>query len=117
MKRAVGYGMHTLGRAGLAALRLGFVVVMGTGCTASVDEEEATATSPDELRSDPSATVPTADPSVTLLIGYNAFLDQPKTTPCVSVAGAKPPQIGAVQGSFYLRQVKTREELATELDV
>jgi hypothetical protein len=113
----MGCGMHTLGRPGPAALLLGFGVVVSTGCAASVDEEEATATSPDELRSDPSATVPTVDPSISLLSGYNAFLDQPATTPCVSTAGAKAPQIGAVQGSYYLRQVKTREELATELDV
>jgi hypothetical protein len=109
--------MHTLGGSGLVALLLGSVVVMGTGCASVVDEQEEAATSPDELRSDPSATVPTSDPSMTLLSGYNAFLDHASTTPCVSVAGAKPPQIGAVQGSFYLRQVKSREELATELDV
>jgi hypothetical protein len=110
--------MHTLGRSGLTALLLGFAVVLGNvGCAADADEAEETAASNDALRSDPSATVPTTDPSVTLLSGYNAFLDHPSTTPCVSVAAAKPPQIGAVQGSFYLREVKTREELATELDV
>jgi len=98
----------------LAGLALAGLVA---ACSSHVEESEPELAAEEALRADPSATVPTTDPTITLLSGYNSFLDQAATTPCVTTPAAKPPQIGAVQGSFYLRQVKSRAELATELDV
>lgn len=102
--------MRKLGSLGVLALSIGL-----GACAHETQEEEAIST--DELRSDPSATVSTNDPAVKLLSGYNAFLDQAATTECVTVAAAKPPSIASVQGSFYLRHVTSREDLAKELDV
>lgn len=80
-------------------------------------EEDVPEANPDHLRTDPNAIVPTVDPSVRLLSSYNAFLDRSTTFPCVAATSDEPPQVGDVRGGFYLRHVKTREELAKELDV
>lgn len=90
------------------------VVLAAVGCSAPVSDEEI---SPDALRTNPSATVPTDDASVRLLSGYNAFLDRATTTGCVAPLGEVAPQVGDVRGQFYMRHVKTRDDLAKELDV
>jgi hypothetical protein len=79
-------------------------------------EAEDSASSSDDLRTDPSATVSTTDSAVRLLSSYNAFLDRATPTPCVAVKELRT-EAGDVSGSFYLVHVKTRDDLAKELDV
>jgi hypothetical protein len=95
---------------------LGWVVLslsVGACQAAAQDGEQGVE---DELRSDPSAAVSTSDPAVRVLSGYNSFLDRATPSPCV-VATAPQFEATDVRGSFFLRHIKTREELAKELDV
>lgn len=86
-----------------------------SACTTSGDDGEST--SPNALRSDPSASVTTTDPGVHLLAGFNAFLDRATPTECVHAESPVQPDVGAVDGSFYLRHVRSRDDLAKELDI
>src|SRR4051812_43337052 len=86
-----------------------------SACSSAGDDEAAGGDS--ALRTDPNATVPTVDPSVHVLSGYNAFLDRATTTKCVVANGDARVNVGEVRGELYLRQVTTKEELAKELDV
>lgn len=104
-------------RSGVALALFTGVALGGAGATGCSAAEEEAGWSPDALRSDPSASVPTIDPGVHLLGGYNAFLDRASPNDCVERQEDVQPDVGATDGSFYLRHVKSREELAKELDV
>ena len=88
--------------------------VIFLGCGAHPDEGQS---ADSDLRSNPSAQVSTNDPNVRVLGGFTAFLDQATSAACIIAPGAPFVDIGNVTGSFYLRQVKTRADLAKELDV
>lgn len=99
----------------LAPTGLAVVALSVTACGSSESDDHAS--SPDELRADPSMTVSTTDASARLLAGYNAFLDHTTPMECVTQVAEQQPDVGDVRGTFYLRHVKTRQELAKELDV
>src|SRR5262245_23301099 len=90
------------------------MAALATACGGADGEEES---SDSDLRSDPHAAVSTADPSVKVLSSYNSFLDRRRPVDCVVQTEAQRPSIdsGNVEGRFYLRHVKTREDLAKEL--
>jgi hypothetical protein len=89
---------------------------LAIGVSACAAETEDGATSADDLRTDSSAMVPTTDSAVRVLSAYNAFLDRATVTPCVA-STAPATAAGDVSGGFYLQHVKTRDDLAKELDV
>jgi hypothetical protein len=97
---------------GLLLTFTGFAVACGD----SKVEEEGDVNI-DNLRSNPNGEVSTTDPSARLLAGYNAFLDRASSSPCIAAQTPEQPSVGDVASTFYLRHVKTRDELAKELDV